>query len=120
MKPILRDHLICKHGNSFQAFHFLLPVLLFPTNWGTCFSFKANSKGLNLSQKCTVRARWCTCFCKFRVQMHRFAKFTYPVLARCCTYVLLELDVLICAGLISFAAYCPATGQQNPAPSTHP
>ncbi len=50
--------------------------------------------------------------------MRRFAKFTYPVLARCCSRVLLELDVLICAGRISFAAYWPATGQQNPARST--
>ena len=45
--------------------------------------------------------------------MGRFAKFTYLALARCCSCVLLELDVLICAGLISFAAYWPATGQQN-------
>jgi hypothetical protein len=51
--------------------------------------------------------------------MRRFAKFTYPVLARCCSRVLLELEVLICAGLISFAAYWPATGQLNAVPSTH-
>jgi hypothetical protein len=31
---------------------------MFPTNSGICFSFKANSKGLNLNHKCTVRARW--------------------------------------------------------------
>ena len=34
-----------------------LRFLLFPTNWGICFSFKANSKGLNLTHKCTFRAR---------------------------------------------------------------
>jgi hypothetical protein len=51
--------------------------------------------------------------------MRRFAKFTYPVLARYCSRVLLELEVLICAGLISFAAYWPATGQLNAVPSTH-
>jgi hypothetical protein len=53
----LGEHLFCKEGDSFQAFHVLLTFLLFPTNWGICFSFKANPKGLNLTHKCTVRAR---------------------------------------------------------------
>jgi len=53
----LGEHLFCKDGNSFQAFHVLLTFLLLPTNRGICFSFKANSKGLNLTHKCTVRAR---------------------------------------------------------------
>jgi len=34
---------------------------LFSTNWGICFSFKANPNGLNLARKCTVRARQRTC-----------------------------------------------------------
>jgi hypothetical protein len=51
--------------------------------------------------------------------MRRFAKFTYLALARCCSSVLLELDVLICAGLISFAAYWPATGQQDSVSSSY-
>lgn len=28
-------HLPCKHENSFQAFHFLLEFLFFPTNWAS-------------------------------------------------------------------------------------
>jgi hypothetical protein len=36
--------------------------------------------------------------------MWRFAKFTYPVLARCCSRILLELDVLICTAHISTAS----------------
>jgi hypothetical protein len=51
--------------------------------------------------------------------MRRFAKFTYHALARCCSRVLLESEVLICAGLISFAAYWPATGQQNSVSSSY-
>jgi hypothetical protein len=47
-------------------------------------------------------------------------KCTYPVLARCRTRILLELDVLICTAHISFAAYWPATGQQNSASSRYP
>jgi hypothetical protein len=46
--------------------------------------------------------------------MQRFAKFTYLALARCCSRVLLELDILICAGLISFADYWPATASRIP------
>ena len=56
-EPPTGEHLLCKDNNSFQAFHVLLTFLLFPTNWGICFSFKANSNGLNLTHKCTVRAR---------------------------------------------------------------
>jgi hypothetical protein len=48
-----------------------------------------------------------------KMERRRFAKFTYLALARCCSRVLLELDVLSCAGLISFADYWPATGQQH-------
>src|SRR6266700_2649181 len=51
--------------------------------------------------------------------MRRFAKSTYLALARCCSRVLLELDVLICAGLISFAPSWPATGQQNSVSSSY-
>ena len=39
-----------------RQFHLLLAFLLFPTNWGICFWFKANSKGLNLTHECSVRA----------------------------------------------------------------
>jgi hypothetical protein len=53
----LGEHLLCKDANSFQAFHVLLTFLFFPTNWGICFSFKANGKALNLTHKCAVRAR---------------------------------------------------------------
>jgi hypothetical protein len=49
-----------------------------------------------------------------QLQFRRFANFTDPVLARCCSRVLLELQVLSCAGFTPFAVSLPAIGQQNP------
>jgi len=43
----------------------------------------------------------------------QFANFTNPVLARCCSRVLLELQALSCAGMTLFAVLWPAFGQQN-------
>jgi hypothetical protein len=43
----------------------------------------------------------------------RFPNFTDPVLARCCSRVLLELQALSCAGMTLFAVLWPAFGQQN-------
>jgi len=48
-----------------------------------------------------------------QLQFRRFANFTNPVLARCCSCVLLELQALSCAGITLFAVLWPAFGQQN-------
>jgi hypothetical protein len=45
--------------------------------------------------------------------MRRFANFTNPVPARCCSRVLLELEVLSCSRFTSFAAFWPAIGQHQ-------
>jgi hypothetical protein len=45
--------------------------------------------------------------------MRRFANFTNPVLARCCSRVLLELHALICTELTPIAVLWPAIGQQD-------
>jgi hypothetical protein len=48
-----------------------------------------------------------------RGEWRRFANLTNPVLAHCCSRVLLELQALSCAGMTLFAVLWLAIGQQN-------